>query len=259
MLKPTGQKKISIITPSLNQGAFIERTILSVLEQVVDVPFEYIVIDGGSTDGTLDILKKYADRIRWISEKDTGQSDALNKGIKMATGDIIAYLNSDDIYYPGALQKVVDQFSNHPDKKWFYGMARMIDDHDIEIRKWISWYKKINAQTFSYPRLLRENYISQPAVFFKKEAIQTAGNFDTSLHYAMDYDLWLRLAAVSPPVVVKDDLAAFRLQRASKSSLGYKNLFVEQYQVHQRYDRNRWRLFKHRVTIALILMTYRIL
>lgn len=253
------QPLISIITPSYNQGAFIERTIRSVLDQVVDVPFEYIIIDGGSTDGTREILKKYADRITWISEKDQGQSDALNKGIEMATGNILAYLNSDDLYLPGTLQKIADQFALHPEKQWLYGMARMIDDHDVEIRKWITWYKKINSQKFSYPRLLRENYISQPAVFFKREALEAVGGFDLGLHYAMDYDLWLRLAKLSLPVVLRDYLAAFRLQKGSKSSLNYENLFIEQYQVHRRYDQNRWRLFKHRVTIALILMIYRVL
>ena len=255
----SGQKIISIITPSFNQGEYIERTIQSVLQQEVNFPFEYIVVDGGSTDETVDILKKYSERIKWISEKDRGQSDALNKGISIASGDIIGYLNSDDIYFPGTLQKVADQFTLIPEKIWLYGMARMIDDQDVEIRKWISWYKKINSGTYSYHRLLCENYISQPAVFFKKEAFDSVGAFDLKLHYAMDYDLWLRLTRVSPPMVIKDDLAAFRMQKHSKSSLNYKNLFIEQYQVHQRYDHSRWLLLKHRVTIAFILMIYRFL
>ena len=253
------KKIISIITPSFNQGEYIERTIQSVLQQEVNFPFEYIVVDGGSTDETVDILKKYSERIKWISEKDRGQSDALNKGISIASGDIIGYLNSDDIYFPGTLQKVADQFTLIPEKIWLYGMARMIDDQDVEIRKWISEYKKIISGTYSYHRLLCENYISQPAVFFKKEDFDSVGAFDLTLHYAMDYDLWLRLAKVSPPMVIKDDLAAFRMQKHSKSSLNYKNLFIEQYQVHQRYDHNRWLLLKHRVTIALILMIYRFL
>lgn len=253
------EKKISIITPSFNQGAYIERTIRSVLQQEVNFPFEYIIMDGGSTDETLDILKKYPERIKWISEKDRGQSDALNKGISMASGDIIGYLNSDDIYLPGTLQKVADQFTLNPEKMWLYGMARMIDDQDDEIRKWISWYKKINSGTFNYHRLLCENYISQPAVFFKKQAFDLVGGFDPGLHYAMDYDLWLRLARVNHPLVIKDDLAAFRMHEQSKSSLNFKNLFTEQYQVHQRYDQNQWLLFKHRLTIRLIQTIYRLL
>ena len=254
-----GQNIISIITPSFNQGEYIERTIQSVLQQEVNFPFEYIVVDGGSTDGTIDILKKYSARIKWISEKDGGQSDALNKGISMASGGIIGYLNSDDVYFPGTLQKVADQFMSNPEKMWLYGMARMINDQDVEIRKWISWYKKINSETFNYQRLLFENYISQPAAFFKKEAFDSVGAFDLTLHYAMDYDLWLRLANISPPVVIKNDLAAFRMQKHSKSSMNFKNLFIEQYLVHQRYDHNRWLLIKHRFTIALILMIYRFL
>ena len=125
---------ISIITPSLNQGKFIERTIQSVLQQNVNIPVEYIVVDGGSTDGTLDILQKYSEKIKWISEPDRGQSDALNKGISMASGEIIGYLNSDDIYLPGTLQKVEDQFAMHPETNWVYGMAKMIDDNDEDIR-----------------------------------------------------------------------------------------------------------------------------
>ena len=255
----TGQKIISIITPSFNQGAYIERTIRSVLQQEVNFPFEYIIVDGGSTDETPGILKKYSERIQWISEKDRGQSDALNKGISMAKGGIIGYLNSDDIYLQGTLQKVADQFALNPETKWLYGMAGMINDQDAEIRKWISWYKKISSRAFNYRRLLRENYISQPAVFFKKQAFDLVGGFDPGLHYAMDYDLWLRLARVNHPLVIKDDLAAFRMHEQSKSSLNFKNLFTEQYQVHQRYDQNQWLLFKHRLTIRLIQTIYRLL
>jgi len=252
-------ESISIITPSLNQGTFIERTIRSVQDQEVALPVEYIVVDGGSTDNTLDILKRYSDRIRWVSEKDSGQSDALNKGIAMASGSIIGYLNSDDIYLPGALQKIAGKFVLHPKTNWVYGMAKMIDDQEKETRKWISWYKSKKSGTFKYNRLLVENYISQPAVFFRKEAFYEAGGFDLSLHYAMDYDLWIRLARISPPLVLQDDLAAFRIQSQSKSIKNYKKLFREQYQVHQRYDKNRWRLFKHRMMIAAIQMVYRIL
>ena len=122
--------KISIITPSYNQAQFIERTILSVLNQDYK-DIEYIIMDGGSTDGTVEILKKYSDHIIWKSEKDNGQSDAINKGLKMATGDIVAYLNSDDTYQPGAFKEVATFFEKNPDKKWVYGKCLIINENHV--------------------------------------------------------------------------------------------------------------------------------
>src|ERR1039457_1571996 len=115
---------ISVITPSLNQAGYIEDTIRSVLSQKVNSGLEYLVMDGGSNDGTPDILKKYSDRLTWYSEKDRGQSDAVNKGISLSGGEIIGWLNSDDLYLPGALQKVSDYFRAHPDGLWLYEIGR---------------------------------------------------------------------------------------------------------------------------------------
>ena len=122
--------KISIITPSYNQAAFIERTILSVLNQNY-FDLEYIIMDGGSTDGTTEILKKYSDKIIWKSEKDSGQSDALNKGLKIATGYIVAYLNSDDTYELGTLKKIAEFFQNNLGKKWVYGKCKIINENEV--------------------------------------------------------------------------------------------------------------------------------
>lgn len=251
--------KLSIITPSYNQAAFIERSILSILEQSVTVPVEYIVMDGGSTDGTLDILKKFEGRLKWISERDAGQSDALNKGIAMASGDIIGWLNSDDVYLPGTLQKVTDGFESNPGAQWLYGMCRMIDENDREIRSWITRFKKYRSLKFSYTRLLTENFISQPAVFFRRDAFLSAGRLFPDQHYAMDYDLWLRFGKNYPPVVVKDYLSAFRLHGSSKSTTNFRKLFTEQYEIHYKYDRRKLILLRHRVTINTILVAYRIL
>ena len=180
--------KISIITPTLNQAQFIEKTIKSVLDQEADFPFEYIVVDGGSTDGTLDILKKYEGKIRWFSEKDRGQSDAINKGIALARGEIVAWLNSDDIYLPGALQAVGNHFDSFPQQEWLYGNCLIIDKDDQLIRPAITLYKKILALRFNQNVLLVENFLSQPAVFFKREVFFRVGKLSESLHFAMDYE-----------------------------------------------------------------------
>lgn len=251
--------RISIITPSYNQAEYIERTIQSILSQEASFSFEMIVMDGGSTDGTLDILKRYEDRLTWFSGKDAGQSDAINKGIARASGEIIGWLNSDDVYLPGALQKVVDQFDVHPESHWLYGYCRMIDENDREIRKWITWYKNRRSGKFRFNRLLTENFLSQPAVFFKKEAFAKVGPLDLENHYAMDFDLWLAMAKLSPPVVVKDWLAAFRLHGNSKSMRNYKNLFSDQFRVHQKYDNGKYLLFIHRLNILTILTVYRLM
>jgi glycosyltransferase involved in cell wall biosynthesis len=251
-----GQKPISVVTPCFNQAGFIERTLDSVLGQQVEAPVEHIVIDGGSTDGTLDVLKKHAGSIRYISEADHGMQEALNKGFAMATGEIFGWLNSDDTYLPGALQKAATFFELHPDCMWLYGNCRMVDGQDREIRKWITAYKNRLSRNYTFERLLTENFISQPAVFMRRKALETVGPIDPGLPTAMDYDLWLRLAKLGKPGYINDDLACFRVHGQSISSRNYKQQFEEQYQIHARYDQSRMRLLKHRVKITLIVFIY---
>ncbi|MCX6304478.1 MAG: glycosyltransferase family 2 protein [Bacteroidetes bacterium] len=251
--------KISVVTPTFNQAEFIERTLQSIRGQRVDVPVEHIVIDGGSTDGTLDVLAMHRDTISYVSEPDRGMQDALNKGFALATGDIIGWLNSDDTYLPGALQKVAAFFDLHPDCLWLYGNCRMIDEHDHEVRKWITAYKNRMSGKYSLEKLLTENFISQPAVFMRRKALQAAGPVDLGLPTAMDYDLWLRLAKLGDPGYINSDLACFRVHRKSISSINYRKQFEEQYRIHLRYDQNRGRLLKHRVKIRLIVFIYGLL
>ncbi len=250
---------ISIITPSYNQAGYIEETILSILDQETNFPVEYIVTDGGSDDGTIEILTKYRSRLTWVSEKDRGQSDAVNKGVNMAAAEIIGWLNSDDVYLPGTLQKVYDAFKKDPELKWLYGTCRIIDEEGHEKRKWIISYINSLSRKYNYSRLLLQNYISQPAVFFKKEAFLEAGSLDLSLDYAMDYDLWLRLSRLGEPAVIHEDLALFRLHNRSKSTKKYHKLLNEQYLIHKRYDQTRSMLLKHRFHIAKTVTAYTIL
>jgi glycosyltransferase involved in cell wall biosynthesis len=252
-----GPVKISVITPSFNQAQFIERTIRSVLEQHLSFLMEYIVVDGGSTDATLAILDKYKGRLKCLSERDRGQSDAVNKGIAMASGEIIGWLNSDDVYLPRTLQRVVDLFEANPARQWLFGKCLMIDKDDRPARSWITAYKDYSCRHFSYANLLTENFISQPAVFFRKAAFLNTGPLDLDQHYAMDYDLWLRMSRLGYPLFVDEYLASFRIQGASKSLSNFRRLFVEQYEIQKKYDQRWYILFIHRVKIQTILLIYR--
>jgi len=251
--------KISVITPSFNQCDFIDKTIHSVLSQQLDIDIEMLVIDGGSTDGTIEILKKYGDRIKWFSESDQGQADAVNKGIAMASGEIIGWLNSDDLYLPGSLKLVADYFNDNPDSKWVYGKCRIINEHEQEIWKTITRYKNISLHKFSLSRLMTENYISQPAVFFRKELFEETGPLDLNLNYALDYDLWLKFAKKYPAGVIHKYLSAFRRHNTSKSETNFKEQFSEQYRVAKRNGASRNQLLLHKFNINKIIYAYRVI
>lgn len=185
--------KITIVTPSFNQGRYIEEALLSVKKQ--DYPnLEHIVIDGGSTDQTLDILKRYGDRtdwrhLRWVSERDRGQSDALNKGFRAATGEIIGWLNSDDRYRPGAFAALMQAWHSHPGADILYGDYTWIDQSGRvrRVRREIEFSQFI----LQYHRVL---YIPTTATFFRRRIIDDRNWIDVRLHFAMDYDFFLRLA-----------------------------------------------------------------
>jgi len=251
---------ISIITPSMNQGTFIERTIQSVLDQKGRFELEYIIMDGGSTDGTLDIVRRYEDRLTFISGKDQGQSDAINKGFTMASGDILAWLNSDDTYAPGALSEVVEQYRK-TGFDWCFGNCRNIDAEDREIRKWITRYKMFESRRFSLSRLVSKDFISQPAVFFTKKAFQETGPLDLDLDYTMDYDYWLRLGKRCPPFYINRFLANFRWHNLSKNGANYRASALEAYRVAQKYSRpdDRFLIFRHYLHYRTLILLYRFL
>ncbi|MBW6459755.1 MAG: glycosyltransferase [Bacteroidales bacterium] len=250
--------KLSVITPSYNQGAFIEQTVRIVLDQGLE-GLEYIVVDGGSADETLEILRRYEGQLIWSSGRDKGLADAVNKGIGMATGEIIGWLNSDDLYLPGTLQAVADYFQEHPECRWLFGKCRIINSDGQEKWKWITRYKNLGLKRFTYHKLLRENFISQPAVFFRKDLFEEAGALDLSLKYAMDYDLWLRFAGIAQPGFIDRELSAFRRHGSSKSETGFMDQFFEQYEVAKRYDPSLSDRLIHRFNISKIILSYRIL
>ncbi len=200
---------ISIITPSFNQERFIERTIQSVLEQKVP-DMEYVVVDGASTDNTVSILKRYDDRVQWISERDRGQTEAVNKGIQRTNGDIIGWINSDDVYYPEALSHVMGLFEESPQTMVVYGEADHIDENDRIIEPYYT-------ENWDYERLKEICFVCQPAVFFRRRVVERLGLLDESLIYCMDYEYWLRLGAHFPFVRTNEKLAGSRLYRENKT------------------------------------------
>lgn len=202
--------KVSVVTPSFNQGKFIERTLQSVAIQS-GAEIDHVVIDGASTDDTVDVLRNFGGKVKWISEKDKGQTDAVNKGIRSTDGEIIGWLNSDDIYYPDAISKVVGFFDAHPAIDVVYGMADHIDQHDKA-------FEAYPSEPWNLERLKDTCFICQPATFFRRRVVEQHGLLDDNLHYCMDYEFWLRLSKAGARFgYLEDKLAGSRLYAQNKT------------------------------------------
>ncbi|MCE5208779.1 MAG: glycosyltransferase [Chloroflexi bacterium] len=224
---------VSIVTPSFNQAKFLEATILSVLEQ--DYPnIEYFIVDGGSTDGSLEIIKKYEQRLTgWVSEKDRGQTDAINKGFGQAKGDILAWINSDDTYEAGAVREAVEILSSDPSLGMVYGDTNFIDETGA-VRG------KFPAHQTDYARLQRGYvHIPQQAAFFRGDLWRKVGPLDPDFYFAMDYDLWVRLAREAPLLYVPRVWANFRLHGEAKTITADARCWPEMLRVHRR-DGGSW-------------------
>ncbi len=223
---------VSIVTPSFNQGAFIAETIDSVLAQ--DYPrIEYIVMDGGSTDDTISILDQYGDRVRWYSERDAGQSDAIRKGFDRTSGEIIAWLNADDLYLPSAVSRAVDAFRRLPEAGFIYGKAEFMD------RDGRMTGEQLHVP-WSFDKLLnRFNYVPQAATFFRRSAYDAVGGISADLHYLMDYDLWLKLGRAFPASDVPEALARVRMYPETKTASGGLTRMDEMRRMIRRHGRDR--------------------
>lgn len=263
-----------IVTPSYNQAQFITQTIESVLDQDGDFTVDYCVMDGGSTDGTTDVLKKFGKKIFWHSKKDNGQTDAINKGIihlrkiwqkrlKNDSGSdlhIFAYINSDDYYLPKAFATVAQCFAEQPEKMWLVGDAVIIDAEGGRIQEPVRWYKKFWRWLYNETVLHILNPIPQPSTFIRMSALNKIGEFTTGLNYVMDYDFWLRLQSkLDSPLMIAQPLAAFRIHGQSKGGSSFRKQFEEQLLVAKKYNKTRLVILLHQLHNWLITMTYNIL
>jgi glycosyltransferase involved in cell wall biosynthesis len=251
--------KISIITPSYNQGTFLEKTIRSVLLQ--NYPnLEYIIIDGGSTDNSVDIIKKYEAKIHhWVSEKDRGQSDALNKGFERATGTIVAWINSDDYFEKGALINVARAFMNSD--------ADVVNGNCIMVRSNGSTYLDKSGEVTLFRLLQHWNLYfcpPQPSIFFKKELLDKVGRLDVKLNYSMDLELWIRMSIYGKFLYIDQNLSYYVLHDSSKSgsSGGFDKFVPEWRQLSLRYRRylplKKWILLNFQHLFHLGRRLYRI-
>ncbi len=219
---------VSIVTPSYNQGRFLKRTIDSVLMQSYP-NIQYVVIDGGSTDESIEILRSYRDRFYWISEPDGGQTNAINKGLARANGEILAYLNSDDILAPRAIERVVHYLQQHPECDMVYGEADYIDAQD----KVIGSYKTAD---YSFDRLLEDCMVCQPAAFWRSRIAEKVGLFDERLNFAMDYDYWLRIAKAGGEIrFLREKLACSRLYPETKTLSARTKIYQEIFEICRRH------------------------
>lgn len=214
--------KFSIITPSYRQAAYIERTILSV-ESQTGIEKEHIVIDGGSDDGTIDVLKRYP-HLTWISEMDNGQADALNKGLRLATGDIVGWINSDDYYEEATFSSVAAHFED-PTTMWVIGNLSYVFDATDEI-------VEDSSPEVTYQRLINNpDIVRQQPTFFRREFLLRAGGWNPDHFMTMDYELWVRLAKESTPKMIGETWAYFRTHALQKTSNA--NILRQSHEIHK--------------------------
>jgi glycosyltransferase involved in cell wall biosynthesis len=218
---------VSIVTPSYNMAAYLPQTVESVLSQ--DYPnIEYIVMDAGSTDGTLNILEKYKDRLTYTSGPDSGSADAVNKGFRACKGSIFAWLNADDTYLPGAVSSVVQHFLGHPDAGAVYGQGYWVNDDGGILKPYPTSSRSVEELSY-------DCYFCQPACFVRSTAFQEAGGVNEQMHYAFDYDLWVRLSRRYPISYLESFLATSRMHLGNKSLRDRRAMFREGMSVLKRH------------------------
>lgn len=249
---------LSIIIPSYNQGKFIKKTIDSILNQSYK-NIEVIVIDGGSSDTTIDILKSFGNKILWISEKDRGQAHAINKGTALAKGDIIAYLNSDDYYLQNTLCEIIESFEKNPTALWLTGDYAIVNEKEQDIQSLVIKHKKLLRNYLSFNLLSILNPISQPSTFLRRELLEKVGLFNEELHYTMDYDYWMRCIQIQKPYVITKPISAFRIHPLSKGGSQFEKQFKEGLNVARNYQKKVFYIILHRLHNFFIILMYKII
>lgn len=220
---------VSLVVPSLNQGRFLAATLESALGQGYPA-LEILVQDGGSTDGTRDVLEAFRGRVAVVSEPDGGQADAINRGLARASGEVLGYLNSDDLLLPGALEAVGRAFAEDPRLRLVHGRALFVDEGGRTVGPCLT-------EAWSRERLADYCLVAQPAAFFRRSLLAEVGPFDTALHHALDYDFWLRAADVLGPdeaLYLDRPLAACRLHAGAKTVAGWDRALGEIFDVVRR-------------------------
>lgn len=249
---------LTIITPCLNAVTTLPATLESVRAQGYP-GLEHVVVDGGSTDGTVELLRA-AEGIRWLSEPDRGLSHALNKGIAMAHGEVIGELNADDVYEPGALTAVGEALRDRPNAMWLTGYCRIIDGEGREIRRPVTAYKNWLLRRYSLGLYLTHNFVSAPATFFRRSALEEAQGFDERYRISVDYDLQLRIARRHEPIVLRRYLSAFRMVEGTLSMSGFRTQFREHAEQARRHgEGHRGAVAVNQVVSAGIVGAYEVM
>ena len=240
--------KISIVIPSFNKVEFIGSTLQSIIAQKYS-NLEVIIRDGGSTDGTQEVIKKYAQKypklISWLEKRGEGQKDAINKGLKEVSGEILTYLNADDVYQDGVLREVGEYFAKHPNTLWLAGRGKTIDENGNEIASWVDSYKNYLLKLNNYSWLLCVNYLFQPSVFLSKSAYKNYGPFTGTATGVTEYEMWLRLGKAKMPKILDNVLSGFRLSRGSISTTEFKKILFEDEKIVEKHTSNQVILMLH--------------
>ena len=238
--------RISIVMPSYNQVNFIERSILSVLNQSYP-NLQFIIMDGGSTDGTLDVIRKYEKHLCWRSEPDRGQSDALNKALMLADGELVGWLNSDDVYFPGVFYRMHELSRQTPEAVLYTGSVARIDADDRLIRVPRHVPPSVRSLLFSFP-------MQSQGVFWRREVQSRAGVYNTDLHYAMDFDFWLKVLSHGSAEFIPELVGGFRTYQGTKTSSGWDRGQAELRAIRKQYGTDdataRWRFRRNIMVLS---------
>jgi glycosyltransferase involved in cell wall biosynthesis len=240
--------KISVVIPSYNKAVFIEKTLESIFIQEYK-NLEVIIQDGGSTDRTVEIIKRFSKKypIIWESKKDKGQLDAVNIGLKRATGDILTFINADDCYVSGAFTSISNAYTKNYAALWFAGRGIVIDKNGKEIAKSVTLYKNLLLSLNSRFHLLATNYLMQPSVFFTRPAYKKYGPFTGTSDFITEYDFWLKLGKISMPVVINKNISKFRIESGTKTKTMSKKLLLQDWKIVNKYTKNPILLALHKL------------